>query len=395
MFKRKHFNILSTRLREPRKFIQVVAGPRQVGKSTMVKQVLSNIDAPHLIVSAEEANGNKSNWICDIWQQARQAVKLNKYSSFILAIDEIHKIDNWSEAVKLEWDADTLNDVNIKVVVLGSSRLLVKDGLTESLAGRFEIIEMYHWSFAEMRDAFGFSADQYIFYGGYPGGATLINEEKRWMKYIKDAIIEPAITKDVLLTKRIYKPALLRRLFDLGCSYSSEIVSFNKIIGQLQDAGNTDTLAHYLQILDESRLLCGLQKYSTDKIRRYNSLPKYQVYNSALLSAQNGTSFEKAYVTPALWGRWVESAIGTHIINQAREYGFNCYYWRENDLEVDFIIELDKKVVAIEVKSGRRSDNSGIHELMKRVSNCSSIVVGGASISVEQFLSTDFENFNL
>lgn len=389
MFKRKHFDILLARLQEHRRFIQVVAGPRQVGKSTMVKQVLRELGIPHLMVSAEAADDKKSVWINDVWQQARQTMLFNKYSEFVIAIDEIHKIDNWSEAVKLEWDADTFNDVNIKIVVLGSSRLLIKDGLTESLAGRFEMIEMYHWSFPEMRDAFDFTAEQYVYYGGYPGGASLINEEKRWMKYVKDSIVEPAITKDVLLTKRINKPALLRQLFDIGCSYSGEVISYNKILGQLQDAGNTDTLANYLQILDESRLLCGLQKYSVDKLRQYKSIPKYQVYNSALLSAQRGLPFEQVFVTPNLWGRWVESAVGTHIINQAKEYGFNCYYWRENALEVDFIVEYAHKIAAIEVKSGRRQDNAGLHELKKRVKDCTTIVVGGDAISVEQFLSAD------
>ncbi len=208
----------------------------------------------------------------------------------MLVIDEIHKLDNWSEAVKAEWDADSMRDVNIKVVILGSSRLLIKDGLTESLAGRYELIEMEHWSFSEMREAFGMTVEQYIYYGGYPGAASLIGDEKRWRKYMRDSIIEPAITKDVLTTKRVLKPALLRQLFLLGCSYSGELLSFNKILGQLQDAGNTATLANYVQLLDESKLLAGLQQYAADDARKYKSVPKYQVYNSGLLSANSPLS---------------------------------------------------------------------------------------------------------
>jgi predicted AAA+ superfamily ATPase len=247
MFKRQHASVLSSRIDEPRRFIQVVAGARQVGKSTMVKQVTQQLTIPHLLTTAEEAPDKNPAWISYVWQQARQTMRLNNYPEFLLVIDEIHKLDNWSEVVKAEWDTDTMRDVNIKVVLLGSSRLLIKDGLTESLAGRYELIEMEHWSFSEMREAFGMSVEQYIYYGGFPGAATLLDDEKRWRKYMKDAIIEPAITKDVLTTKRVLKPALLRQLFRLGCAYSGELLSFNKILGQLQDVGNTSTLANNLQ----------------------------------------------------------------------------------------------------------------------------------------------------
>ena len=339
MFKRIQFWDLESRISEPRNKIQVISGPRQVGKSTMVKQVLQEISIPYMFVSADNIDHTDTAWIGEMWATARARKKMAAAEEYLLVIDEVHKIDNWSEAVKKEWDEDTFNDLNMKVVILGSSRLLLKDGLTESLAGRYELIRMPHWSLAEMQEAFDLGIDQYIYYGGYPGGAMYINDERRWRKYIKDSIVDPAIAKDVLRTKIIYKPALMKQLFELGCAYSSEELSLNKMLGQLQDAGNVTTLASYLTTLDESRLLCGLKKYASDNARKYNSVPKLIVYNSALFSVQSGIDFNRAYTTPKLWGRWVESAVGAHLLNQADEYDYRLYYWRVRDNEVDFIIE--------------------------------------------------------
>ncbi len=391
MFKRQQATVLQSRIAEPRRFIQVIAGARQVGKSTMVKQVTQELTVPHLLTTAEEAPDKNPAWISYVWQQARQAMRLNHYPEFLLVIDEIHKLDNWSEVVKAEWDADTMRDVNLKVVLLGSSRLLIKDGLTESLAGRYELIEMEHWSFSEMREAFGMSAEQYIYYGGYPGAASLLDDEKRWRKYMKDAIIEPAITKDVLTTKRVLKPALLRQLFQLGCAYSGELLSFNKILGQLQDAGNTSTLANYLQLLDESKLLCGLQQFAADDARKYKSVPKYQVYNSGLLSANNQLSFKDMYLSPKEWGKWVESAVGAYLVNHADRLEYKVYYWRHDSDEVDFILQRSRQLVAIEVKSGRQKMNQGLTHFHEQFHPDTELVVGGEAMPIEQFLLTDIE----
>lgn len=391
MFKRQQATVLRSRIDEPRRFIQVIAGARQVGKSTMVKQVTSELTIPFLLTTAEETPDKNPSWISYVWRQARQAMRYNNYPEYLLVIDEIHKLDNWSEVVKAEWDADTMRNVNLKVILLGSSRLLLKDGLTESLAGRYELIEMEHWSFNEMREAFGMSVEQYIYYGGYPGAFSLIGDDKRWRKYMKDSIIEPAITKDVLTTKRVLKPALLRQLFILGCSYSGELLSFNKILGQLQDAGNTSTLANYLQLLDESKLLCGLQQYAADDARKYKSVPKYQVYNSGLLSANNSLSFRDVYLSPEDWGKWVESAVGAYLINNADRLEYKVYFWRHNNDEVDFILQQSRKLVAIEVKSGRRKNNEGMSEFRKQFHPDVELVVGGEAITIEQFLSLDME----
>ena len=357
----------------------------------MVKQVVEELTIPHLFTTAEEAPDKNPSWIRYVWQQARQAMRLNNYPEYLLVIDEIHKLDNWSEVVKAEWDADTMRNVNMKVVLLGSSRLLIKDGLSESLAGRYELIEMEHWSFGEMRDAFGMTINQYIYYGGYPGAFSLIDDAKRWRKYMRDAIIKPAITKDVLTTKRVLKPALLRQLFLLGCAYSGELLSFNKILGQLQDAGNTATLANYLQLLDESKLLAGLQQFAADDARKYKSVPKYQVYNTGLLSANSPLSFEDAYLDPKQWGRWVESAVGAYLINHADRLEYKVYYWRHDDDDVDFVLQHSKHLVAIEVKSGRRQNNQGLPVFAKHFHPDVELVVGGEAFTLEQFFMLNLE----
>ncbi len=223
---------------------------------------------------------------------------VSRHAEYLLVIDEVRKIDNWSEEVKRQWEADTFNDVNMKVVILGSSRLLLKDGHTESLAGHYEMIRMPHWSYRGMHDAFGLDVDRYIFFGGYPGGAPLMENETRWRRYIKDSIIAPAIERDILTTKTVYKPEQMKQLFELGCTHSGEEISLTKLLGQLQDAGNVTTLANYLTTLNETQLLGGLQKSANDNDRRYNSVPKLCVYNTALLSALSGVTFEKAYAAP-------------------------------------------------------------------------------------------------
>ena len=386
MFKRVQFYELTARLTEPRRMIQVICGPRQVGKSTMVKQVLQETTIPYTSVSADGIPKDNTAWIGEVWETARARMRVGRHVEYLLVIDEIHKINNWSEEVKRQWDADTFNDVNMKVVILGSSRLLLKDGLTESLAGRYEMIRMPHWSYREMHDAFGLDMERYIFFGGYPGGAPLIENETRWRRYIKDSIIAPAIERDILTTKTVYKPELMKQLFELGCTYSGEEISLTKLLGQLQDAGNVTTLANYLTTLGEAQLLSGLQKYANDNARRYNSVPKLCVYNTALLSALSGVTFEKAYTAPTEWGRRVESAVGAHILNYAEEQDYKVYYWRSGDKEVDFVIDSNGQSVSIEVKSGRRTTNAGLPEFAKRFSPKHSFVVGSGGVPVEEFL---------
>lgn len=391
MYQREQYNTLYERIAEPRQFIQVVAGPRQVGKSTLVKQVISTLTIPCTMESADAVGETNGEWISSVWEGVRQQMLFRDEKEHLLVIDEIHKINNWSEIVKREWDSDTFADRNIKVVILGSSRLLLKKGLTESLMGRFELIRMPHWNYQEMHEAFGWDINQYIYFGGYPGGATLVGNERRWRGYVTDAIIAPSIEKDVILTSTIYKPALMRNLFELGCTYSGEELSLNKVLGQLQDAGNVTTLSNYLTILNECHLLGGLQKYAKDKARKYNSVPKFQVYNSALLSALNGKSYEQAFTDSKQWGRWVETAVGAYLINNADLVGYKLFYWREAANEVDYILERQEETIAIEVKSGHRTTNKGLPLFRERFNPRHAIIVGSGGVPVEEFLQLDLE----
>lgn len=396
---RKQFSTLKERIQESRKFMQVLAGPRQVGKSTLVGQVLSHVNIPYTMEVADAVAPTDSDWIRRIWESARATMMLRGEKEYLLVIDEVQKIDNWSEVVKREWDADTRNKVNLKVVLLGSSRLLLKKGLSESLAGRYELIRMPHWSLREMQEAFGVTLDEYIYFGGYPGSAHLIKDEHRWRKYIKNSLVAPAIEKDVIMTSNIYKPVLMKQLFELGCGYSAEILSLTKLMGQLQDAGNVTTLAGYLEILDECTLLTALHKYANDEARKRGSVPKYQVYNNALLTAYKGRGFVTDRTDTQTWGRWVESAVGAHLLSMADELDYELYYWREparskeeKDREVDFIIECNGELTAIEVKSGRRRMNSGLPAFVESFQPKRSFVVGSGGVSLEDFLGCDLKN---
>ena len=390
MIIRSQSNDLIMRLQEPRRTIQVVAGPRQVGKTTLVKQVLQQLTIPSRFFNADGVEPDDKDWIAARWEEVRALMHFNQYQEMVLVIDEVHKINNWSEQVKREWDADTFNDVNIKVVLLGSSRLLLKKGLTESLAGRFEILSMTHWSFQEMQEAFGWDINQYVYFGGYPGSAPYVNNEARWRKYMRESIIAPAIEKDVLQTTYIYKPALMHQLFHLGCAYSGELLSYNKMLGLLQDAGNATTLVNYMEVLGESKLLTGLPKYVKDASRKYRTIPKLQVYNNALLTAlTEGVSYEKVFTDPQLWGRWVESAVGCYLLDKADELDCDLFYWREDNEEVDFVLRRADKLLAIEVKSGKRQSNSGLSTFRQMYNPQHSLVVGGQALPLEDLFKGD------
>lgn len=392
MYKRSEYHVITERLKENRKFIQVVMGARQVGKSTVVRQVLKDIDLPYQFFSADNIPATKQSWISDCWDAVRSIKKSNNYKSMILVIDEIQKISNWSEAVKKEWDSDTFNDCNIKVLLLGSSRVLLEKGLSESLAGRFEEIRMSHWSYLEMKECFDFSLEQYIYYGGYPGAASLIHDNDRFSQYIQSAIIDATINKDILMDTPINKPALLRQTFELGASYSGELLSLNKMLGSLQDAGNTVTLAGYINLLNESGLLCGLQKFSIDNARRKASIPKLQVYNNALKMVYNPSSFKQSLLDRKLWGRIFESGIGAYLVSQAFTHRFEVYYWRERNDEVDFILRKNNSLIAIEVKSNAEKKTSGLDKFRQQFSPKSAFIVGDGGISPEEFLSMNIKN---
>ncbi|MBR0177306.1 MAG: ATP-binding protein [Bacteroidales bacterium] len=391
-FKRTQFKEVSERMSEPRRFIQVLAGPRQVGKSTLMDQVLAECPLPHYLFNADGVDEDDTDWIRRVWESVRTQMDTRQETEAVLVIDEIHKIKNWSEIVKREWDADTRTKRQLKLFLLGSSRLMLRKGLTESLAGRFELIRLGHWTWQEMAEAFGWSLDEWIYFGGYPGTAGLIGDMRRWKKYVKESLVAPAIEKDVILTSNIYKPALMKQLFELGCSYSAELLSLTKALGQLQDAGNVTTLSSYLNILDQCNLLTGLQKYANDEARRYQSVPKFQVYNNALLTAYKGTTFEKDRIDTDKWGRWVESAVGAYLLGGAEEGGYKVYYWHERSDEVDFILVKEDTVVALEVKSGRRGMNSGLPTFCERFNPQKALVIGTDGIPFVEFFKMKIED---
>lgn len=386
MFQRPHLKELISRIKEPRKLLQVIMGPRQVGKTTLVNQLAEEIGIQSYFVSSDAVPFSDGTWLVQQWETARQRMAINGSSDFLLIIDEIQKISNWSETVKLLWDTDSREKRPLKVILLGSSRLLLQQGLTESLAGRFETTYMSHWSFLEMRTAFDWTLDQYIWFGGYPGSADMIGNEERWKNYISQSLIETSISKDILMLTRVNKPALMRRLFELGCHYSGQILSFTKILGQLQDAGNTVTLAHYLELLDTAGLLGGIEKYTGDIIRKRGSSPKFQVHNTALISAQCNEFFEDVKNDPKEWGRIVESSIGAHLVNSSLTEGFKIYYWREGNSEVDFILERRGKVIGLEVKSGDDQNRSGLSDFQKQFNPDKILLIGKSGITVEEFL---------
>ena len=377
---------LLKRLNERRRFVQVLVGPRQVGKTTLVQQVMKAAKIPAHYASADEPTLRDRAWLEQQWDIARLKAG-ESATGALLVIDEIQKVEGWPGLVKLLWDADTRARFPLKVALLGSSPLLIQSGLSESLAGRFEVIAVPHWSFAEMREAFGWSLEQYVFYGAYPGAAGLIGEPERWRRYILDSLIETTISRDILLLTRVDKPALLRRLFQLGCAYSGQILSYQKMIGQLADAGNTTTLAHYLELLHGAGMLAGLHKHSTGQVRQRGSSPKLQVLNTALMSAQDHRSLAEARKDGDYWGRLIESCVGAHLVNSTFGTNIGVTYWRERNHEVDFVLQQGKTVAALEVKSGRRPEVlPGMDAFAKVFKPKRQLLIGGQGIKLEEFL---------
>jgi predicted AAA+ superfamily ATPase len=391
MYKRPLYNLIAGRITEPRRFIQVLAGPRQAGKTTLARQIVGEMGLAAHYASADEPALKDSAWIEQQWEAARHRARSSQDPRpGLLILDEIQKIPTWSEVVKRLWDEDTGSRLQLQVMILGSSTLLIQEGLTESLAGRFEVIPAAHWSFAEMRDAFGWNLDQYIFYGGYPGTADLTRDEDRWARYVNDSLIETTISRDILQMRRVLKPALLRRLFELGCVYSGQVLSYQKMLGQLHDAGNTTTLAHYLKLLESAGLMTGLAKYSGQRTRQRGSSPKLLVMNTALMSVSSGLRFSEARNDPQRWGRLAESAVGATLANGLTGSRVDLFYWTARNKEVDFVGARGKTLVTFEVKTGaRKLALPGVAAFAGKYPVTKKLLVGTGGIPIEDFLLTD------
>lgn len=407
MYRRAQIQILRNRLAEPPRFILAVVGPRQIGKTFMVRQALAGHPAsfaaadqalpdvmtagnPSAVISFKPGAPPTSEWLVEQWTRARaHAGALPPDTHYVLALDEIQKIPRWSETVKGLWDADRASGLNLHVVLLGSSPWLMQKGLTESLAGRYELIGMNHWSYPEMQEAFDLSLDEYLYFGGYPGAAILIRDEARWRNYIRGSLIQPNIEKDILQMTRVDKPALLKALFELGCQYSGQIISYTKLLGQLQDAGNTVTLAHYLDLLSQAGLLTGLQKYAGQRQRQRGSSPKLNALNTALISALSGYTYAEARADRSYWGRLTESAVGAHLGNHAGDQ-YQLHYWRESPHEVDFVLARGRRLLAVEVKSASaQGATQGLAAFVQQFSHAKRLVVGDGGVPLSLFLARD------
>jgi predicted AAA+ superfamily ATPase len=382
---------ITTRLDGPRQLIEVVTGPRQTGKTTAIKQALEKQALPYRVAAADFVAQRSVDWLMSQWQMARALIK-DTSPSAILVLDEVQNVEQWSAAVKGLWDEDTWSGTDLRVLISGSSALLLQKGLAESLAGRFETIQSTHWSLGEMRAAFGYSPDDFLIFGGFPGAAPLRKDVERWTAYMQDAIIETTLSKDVLQMEAVRKPALLRKLLILGSQYSAREVSYRNLLGQLDDKGNTDTIAHYLELLNTAGLLRGLSKYDAKELETRRSSPRLMVYDTALMSAVAQDSFGRLLGDPALRGHLVESAVGAYLIARGKEERFDVFWWRDGTDEVDFVIQKGSKLTAIEVKSGRKASGSGgLNEFLRRYPHAKPLVVGDRNTPLEDFLSGGVE----
>lgn len=382
MFRRELSKKLEARLEEPRSFIQVVIGPRQTGKTTAVMQAVKAAALPVRVASADSAVEVGSEWVEVEWRQARELAQGGQKA--VLVLDEIQKVSQWSQVVKRLWDEDSWNEVPLLVVLSGSSSLLLNSGLAESLMGRYELLRSTHWELSEMSEAFGYDLEDYLTFGGYPGAAVLKGDVNRWRSYMRDSIVEATISRDVLQMEDVRKPALMRALFELGAQYSAQELSYRKILGQLDDKGNTDIVKHYLDLLSGAGMMSGLQKFDDKPIRSKASSPRLMVHDPALMTSMwqgRGDLLRDS----DLRGHLVETAVGAYLISRSATDGFDLFWWRSGNDEVDFVLRRGEQVVAIEVKSGRVS-KSGMSAFCRLHPNARPLVVGDANTSVEDFL---------
>ncbi len=359
--------------------LQVVMGPRQVGKTTLALQVLEDWRGPKLYGSADQPDTPSKEWLIEQWGIIRRKQQ-SKRTKALLILDEVQKIPRWSEAVKKLFDEDQRFNRNIRIVLLGSSALLMQRGLTESLAGRFEIHRHHQWTYGESREAFRTSLNQFLFYGGYPKALLMRHDERRWGEYIRDALIETVLSKDIMLMSPIAKPALLRQSFGLAMDYPAQIVSYQKMLGSLQDAGNTTTIASYLQLLSKAFLIAPLERWRGIKISQRASTPKLIILDNGLLFAMKGLRYQSTVKNKTLWGRCVENAVGAKLYFTSQTMGGDLYYWRDRQDEVDFVLRLGDRIIAIEVKSGiPNKAPAALKHFLKRYKTSEPVVISGGN----------------
>lgn len=384
MYERDFVKTIVQRLQEQRHFMQIVVGPRQSGKSTAVSQALAYCEAPKVEFSFDRPRDRRARKLEELWSKARSM--LASAEEVILSLDEVQKVPDWSSTVKFLWDEDTREGRNLKVVLTGSSTLLLQSGMAESLKGRFETVASTQWTFAECAEAFGYTLDDFLYFGGYPGAALLKNDEERWLDYLRDSIIEPTLTQDILEMEVVRKPALLRALFEVGALYSAQEISYRKLLGQLDDRGNTSTIAYYLELLSHAGLMSGLRKYDEKVLRSKTSSPRLLVHDTSLLTVASGAGRSALLDDAERRGHVVETAVGAYLIARARKERFSVRWWRERDAEVDCVVVQGRKRTAIEVKSGRVKSVKGLGEFVQRYPGTYALVVGSDAYPLEDFL---------
>ncbi len=361
--------------------LQILVGPRQVGKTTAIEQLLETWPHPTLYATADQLAPPDTGFISENWKQARGL----KGEMPLLVIDEVQKIGHWSDAVKMLHDEDVRVKRNLRVVLLGSSALMLQRGMKESLAGRFQLIPCSHWFFPECQEAFGWSLNQFLFYGGYPGAVPFADDFIAWRDYVQNSLLETVVGRDIPAVQRVDNPALFRQTLHLACQHPAEIISLQKLVGQLQDRGSINTLANYLEFLSAAFLIRPVQKWSSRPLRVRASSPKLIVQNNALINALRNVAYPEALSDKVFYGRLVENTVGAALVNSGEE----VYYWNDRDKEVDFVVHRGNKILAIEVKSGvSEAGVSGLKTFQARFPGAVAVTVGGegADMSVEEFL---------
>lgn len=384
MFERAMVDTLAKRLQEPRCFIQIVEGPRQTGKSTAVSQALSRLDAPRVEFSFDRPRDQRAKKLEELWESARAL--LGDSNDAILSLDEVQKVPDWSSTVKFLWDEDTRKGRNLKVVLTGSSTLMLRSGMAESLKGRFEVLVSTQWTLEECREAFGYTLEDFLYFGGYPGAALLKGDEARWYSYMQSSIIEPTLSQDILEMESVKKPAVLRALFEVGAVYSAQEISYRKLLGQLDDKGNTDTIAHYLELLSLAGLLSGVKKYDDKAIKAKSSSPRMLVHDTSLMTVASGEGRSLLLGDKSHRGHLVETAVGAYLLARSKTEHFSISWWRDGNNEVDFVVSQGRKRTAIEVKSGRVKSLNGLGAFVQKFPGTYTLVIGSDAFPVEDFL---------
>jgi hypothetical protein len=391
-FERPVVSAILAGIARKKKLLHIMTGPRQIGKTTAALQVGQKWPGPVVHASADQALPPGPEWVEAHWDRANRQAAQSKQEA-LLILDEVQKVRGWSEVVKRLWDQECQEQKGVQVIILGSSSLLIQKGLTESLTGRFFLYPCTHWGYPEMAPAFSWNLDQWLFFGGYPGAAPFIDQTTVWRNYITDSLIETVLAKDVLQLQTVAKPALLRNLFLLAAVHPAQILSYNKMLGQLHDAGNTTTLAHYLRLLECAFLISGLEAFKSGKQMKRGSSPKLIVWNNGLINAIVGQDFHKAREDFSWWGRLVENAVGAHLISHLNRFSHALYYWRDRGAEVDFVLKTPQQVWGIEVKSGKAQNLQGMSAFRSQYPNAKSLVIGPGYLEFEEFFSTDPNEF--